>query len=75
MDHMAIQGVGASSGPSYSAHVLSTEQSRFAAQFSDSIGENKVDAGWLWPLLGAFAVLGLILALRDLRRRRREAFT
>ena len=75
MDQMAIQGAGALSGPTHSAHVLSTEQSRFAAQFSDSIGENQVDGGWLWPLLGAFAVVGLLFALRDLRRRRREAFT
>jgi hypothetical protein len=57
-----------------SAQVLSQEQSRFAAQFSDSVGENAAAEMWFWPLVGAFAVLGLLLALRDLRRKRREAF-
>jgi hypothetical protein len=27
-----------------------------------------------WPLLGALAVAGLLLALRELRRKRREVF-
>lgn len=70
----ACVSAGALLGAAHAAQVMSTEQSRFARQLSDSIDDNSVDAAWFWPLVGAVAVAGLLLALRDQRRRRTAAY-
>jgi hypothetical protein len=54
----------------HAPEIISLESSSFASQVSDSFGKNELAADWLWPLIVVVAVIGLLLALPERRRKR-----